>query len=376
MNLTSMRHTLALAGALGVLSLGACQHMAKQQDLGAERIVFLGDSITDGFTYPLLLRQALADAGRPAPVCINAGIAGDTAAGMRARLARDVLAHRPTLMTLMVGLNDVMRKVPPADYERDVAAILDEARAARLPVLLLTTTCLGPKHTAVEPQLAEYNTRVRRLAQRDGVRLVEINGPMTAARDRGEPVLEADQVHLTFAGYRVLTRVLLDALGAADLPVPTELRLAPLPGLVREWRLLARPKGTPPLTDAAVAALAPDETWARYALPEATAAPHWWEEQCRQLGYAVNLKAAAGEAPEYVGVATLTSDGERRVYLNTGAALQRVWLNDVELYRNAGWTGYHAGKERLAATLRPGANRLVILTGGQFFLSVTATNDW
>ena len=34
----------------------------------AQRIVFLGDSITDGFTYPLLVRQALAEAHRPVPV--------------------------------------------------------------------------------------------------------------------------------------------------------------------------------------------------------------------------------------------------------------------------------------------------------------------
>ena len=65
---------------------------------GPRRLVFVGDSITDGHTLPLLVRQALADAKKPVPVVINAGVAGDTAAGMRKRLERDVLSRKPTLV--------------------------------------------------------------------------------------------------------------------------------------------------------------------------------------------------------------------------------------------------------------------------------------
>src|SRR6266550_5310454 len=70
----------------------------------AERIVFLGDSITDGDTYPQLVRQALAEAGKNVPICINAGIGGDTAAGMLKRLDRDVFSRKPTLVTLSAGI--------------------------------------------------------------------------------------------------------------------------------------------------------------------------------------------------------------------------------------------------------------------------------
>ena len=37
------------------------------------RIVTLGDSITDGHTYPLLVAQALEEAGRSSPVFTGAG---------------------------------------------------------------------------------------------------------------------------------------------------------------------------------------------------------------------------------------------------------------------------------------------------------------
>ena len=99
------------------------------------RIVFLGDSITDGHTAPLLLRQALGDR---APVCINAGVAGDTAAGMKRRLERDVLPRRPTLVALSVGINDVLRGVSTSDYEADVSVISDRLKRDGIPLLILT----------------------------------------------------------------------------------------------------------------------------------------------------------------------------------------------------------------------------------------------
>lgn len=71
-----------------------------------QRIVFLGDSITDGNTYPTLIHQALAEAGYAPPLCICAGIGGDTLAGMKGRLEASALAYKPTLVTLSAGVND------------------------------------------------------------------------------------------------------------------------------------------------------------------------------------------------------------------------------------------------------------------------------
>ncbi len=67
------------------------------------RILCLGDSITEGHTYPLVTAASLQAAGKPVPTFINAGIGGDTAAGMRARLARDVFPRRPSLVLLSAG---------------------------------------------------------------------------------------------------------------------------------------------------------------------------------------------------------------------------------------------------------------------------------
>ena len=78
-----------------VCILGALQ-IGRAEEPHSQRIVCLGDSITDGNTYPLLIRQAIKASGKPVPLFLNAGIGGDTAAGMLSRLETDVIARRPT----------------------------------------------------------------------------------------------------------------------------------------------------------------------------------------------------------------------------------------------------------------------------------------
>jgi lysophospholipase L1-like esterase len=330
--------------ALGLLAFGQPE---------AERIVFLGDSITDGNTLPLLVRQAL---GSRAPACINAGVAGDTAAGMKKRLERDVLSRRPTLVALSVGINDVLRKVAPADYEADVLAISDRLKRDGIPLLLLTPTPLGPKHQEAEPRLAEYIEILRRLAARQAYAVAEVRSLMNG----GQGLLEPDQVHLTFEGYRVMARAVLDALGHKGIAVPAELNLAPMPGVVREWKIRALPDGE----------------MKTLTLPQSGKTAHWWFDQERARGFAVELDKALGPGKRFGASATMESKEPRDVYFNTGAELGSLSLNGKPLWKNEGWTGWHAGKERIAARLAAGTNTIEIEAGTSFFLSVTDENGW
>jgi lysophospholipase L1-like esterase len=349
-----------------------------QPRVQTERIVFLGDSITDGHTYPLLVRQALADAGRPVPVCINAAVAGDTAHGMRQRLERDVLPHRPTLVTLSAGINDVLQKVAPAAYEADVTAIAERLKAEKVALLMLTTTILGPKYAEADKRLDEFNAVLRRVAKRFGCRVAEVNQLQREARTEGREVLETDQVHPNWEGQRLIARSVLDALGHQDVQLPPSLRLAVLPGVIRDWRIQAVPKSTKPqwLDEQAVQALKPDANWKSYTLPEKERQKQWWFDQERQRGFALSLSKVAGPTQLYRGVAVLKSHGPRKVYFNTGAQLDSIWLNGKRLFKSTGWTGWHTGKERISAELQAGENVVVIETSGQFFLSVTENRDW
>ena len=319
-----------------------------------ERIVFLGDSITDGHTLPLLVRQATG------AVCINAGVAGDTAAGMRKRLERDVLPRRPGRVALSVGINDVLRGVSASEYETDVAAICDRLKRERIPLILLTPTILGPKHAEAEKRLSEYIAILRRIAAKEAFPVAEVHDRMREARTAGRELLESDQVHLTFEGYRVMARAVLDAMGRPGPAVPEALVLEPMPGILREWQVRALPDGEPkPLT-----------------LPQPRPAAHWWFDQERRRGFAIELEKLAGAAKRFRATAALESKEARDVFFNTGADLVSVTLNGALVWKSDGWTGWHAGKERLAARLAAGTNTIEIESGATFFLSVTDGNSW
>ncbi len=336
------------------------------------RIVLLGDSITDGGTYGLLIAQALREAGRPVPVLVNAGIGGDTAEGARARLARDVLAYAPALTTISLGINDTARDVPEAVYQADMTAIIAALQEAEIVPALFTLTPVGPTHVAWEESRQAKNAFLRATAARVGAILVEIDVPMQQAQANGIAVLEADDVHISLAGYRVMTRAILDALGVPEVPVPATFTPPVLPGLVTPWQMRALPAETPPLTDDTVGAVCPDAGWIAMPLPHPAPQESWWGEQERTRGIANDLAHAVGPAEAYLGYATVSAATDTTAYLQLGGHLTAVWLNGACVFRaDSTFTGWHPGKARLPVSLRAGENVLVIECGSAFAVQVT-----
>jgi lysophospholipase L1-like esterase len=68
---------------------------------GEARVVFMGDSITDSWDDP---KYGGFFPGKP---YINRGISGQTTPQMLLRLRADVLAHKPKVMVLLAGTNDI-----------------------------------------------------------------------------------------------------------------------------------------------------------------------------------------------------------------------------------------------------------------------------
>ena len=103
-------------------------------------IMAFGDSLTSGYglppadAFPVKLEAALRARGHAVRV-INAGVAGDTTAGGRARLAW-MLADKPDAVILELGANDGLRGLDPAETLANLRAIMEQLIAADLPVLL------------------------------------------------------------------------------------------------------------------------------------------------------------------------------------------------------------------------------------------------
>jgi lysophospholipase L1-like esterase len=73
-----------------------------------DTVVFLGDSITAARTYGKLVENytLLRFPDRKVRF-VNAGVGGDTAAGGLKRLERDVFPHKPTVVIVAYGVNDI-----------------------------------------------------------------------------------------------------------------------------------------------------------------------------------------------------------------------------------------------------------------------------
>ncbi len=107
---------------------------------GRPLIVILGDSLTAGLgldprdAYPTLLQQRVDAAGLNFRV-VNAGISGDTSAGGLSRVDL-ALDGDVRVMLVAMGGNDALRALPVADLKRNLAQIIERAKARHVRVVL------------------------------------------------------------------------------------------------------------------------------------------------------------------------------------------------------------------------------------------------
>ena len=119
------------------------------------RYVALGDSYTIGTSVPAADRwpnQLVARAPQLELVA-NLGVNGFTSADVIEVELPQVAALRPDVVTLLIGVNDVVEGVPEATYRRNVGLILDElVRQVGADRVLVVTT---PDYT-VTPAGADF----------------------------------------------------------------------------------------------------------------------------------------------------------------------------------------------------------------------------
>ncbi|HUW30062.1 MAG TPA: SGNH/GDSL hydrolase family protein [Planctomycetota bacterium] len=356
--------------------------MRKDGGFRSARIVFIGDSLTDGFTWPMFVRQALSEAGKDVPAFINDASGGDTAGERLACLDQAALKYEPTMAIILLGGgNDASKKRTPEQYAADLDEMITRLKANKTTVVMLSGSFPGPKHHLKAKGPNPYRVQLRTIAQKHAVQLIDTEDAMRRAWGLGIWLWEADQGHLNVDGCRVIARAVLDGLGYADVLLPEKLKIEPLPGLVREWKMKAVEKGAPPLDEKTVAGIRPDGSWKTLALPESEPQENWWMDQVRQEGYALSTDKLIGKADTYLGIAAIRrshvrADKDGQAFLNTGAHLKTVWLNGTRVFQSTGWTGFHAGKERIPIQLKAGDNTLVIETGGQFALNITEGLLW
>jgi lysophospholipase L1-like esterase len=194
-----------------------------------DRIVTLGDSITQAGGYQRVIEQVLSRFYPELKVeIVNAGISGHKAPDMMARLDRDVLSKRPNLVTISCGVNDVWHgftKNPPdgvdlETYSSLIREMVKKIRAStQAEVYLLTPTVikedlLSPENRKLEP----YCEAIREIARTEHTVLVDTNQifnlvlKATQAGGSGGFHPTTDGVHMKPSGNFLMGAAILRAL--------------------------------------------------------------------------------------------------------------------------------------------------------------------
>jgi len=224
---------IAVIAGLGWMagSANAQTANAPQGPQAGQKVAFLGDSITyfgmGPGGYVALTGQAMDKAGRKIDV-ISAGVPGNTSKDMLARLQHDVIDKKADWMTLSCGVNDVWhgpKGVPLDEYKTNITAIVDQATAAGIKVVILTSTMIEEDpDNAFNKKLADYNDFLRGLAKERHLPLADLNADMQAelATEKAEltgikgNILTADGVHMNGVGNEMMAAGVLKAFGMDD----------------------------------------------------------------------------------------------------------------------------------------------------------------
>lgn len=194
------------------------------------RVVFFGDSITEAGVQPggyiVKMREMLATDGKGDDYdLIGAGISGNKVYDLYLRLEKDVLAQKPDIVVIYVGVNDVWHKrmmgtgTDADKFGRFYEALISKMREAGIRLVLCTPACIGEKTDCTNPQdgeIYQYAQIIRDLAETYKCTLCDLRTAFSdynsahnpENRDKG--ILTTDGVHLNDAGNKLVAELLLE----------------------------------------------------------------------------------------------------------------------------------------------------------------------
>jgi lysophospholipase L1-like esterase len=222
-----------------------------------DTVVFYGDSITEQRLYTTFVETFVVTRYPQLNVrFVNSGWGRETVAGgdggpVDLRLTRDVISHKATVMTVMLGMNDggggggVYN--PSSDeqrftrYKAGMEHIVQVVKEA-LPNLRVNLLEPSPFDDVTQaPQapdgynavLVRYGQFLRELAQRNRISVVDLNAPMVemlkkanATDPGGAKGLIPGRVHPSAGGHLVMAEALLKAWGASPTVSAVEIDAA------------------------------------------------------------------------------------------------------------------------------------------------------
>jgi lysophospholipase L1-like esterase len=179
------------------------------------RVVFLGNSITEGWTqyFPTMF------AGKP---YINRGIGGQTTPQMLIRFRRDVIALQPKVVVILAGINDIAGNTGPSTLEMiedNLASMTELAQSNGIRVVLSSVLPAAdfPWRPGMDPapKVIALNKWIRDYAAKRGAVYLDYHSAMSDDKGGMRSGLASDGVHPTEVGYRLMAPLAEEAIAKA-----------------------------------------------------------------------------------------------------------------------------------------------------------------
>lgn len=209
-----------------------------------DRWCAVGDSITHSGSYHKFINLYYATRFPENRIhYYNCGISGDTAAGVLRRINWDVLDKKPTVVSIMLGMNDVgifdygSDKNTPEDekirseniwkYKENMRLLAEKFKAAGVRMIFITpsiydqtSTMNAPLYYGGNDGLGECSKYVQELAREFDADIVDFHWPMillNAEQQKTNPqytLVGADRVHPGDTGHFVMAYLFLKDQGS------------------------------------------------------------------------------------------------------------------------------------------------------------------
>lgn len=173
----------------------------------AKRVVFMGDSITDGWK----LEQSFP--GRP---YVNRGISGQTTAQMLVRMYPDVIRLKPAAVIILAGTNDIARNTGPVTLQMitdNFQAMADLAKAHGIKVVLCSVMPVSDytarKQTERRPpaDILKLNAWLKEYAEKNGLGFADYYAATVDEKGFLKEGFSGDGLHPNAKGYELMAPV-------------------------------------------------------------------------------------------------------------------------------------------------------------------------
>ncbi len=184
---------------------------------GESRVVFMGDSITDGWG-----RWAGTGPFFPGKPFVNRGISGQTTPQMLIRFQQDVVHLHPAAVVILAGTNDIAGNTGPSTpemIEDNLSSMAEIAKANGIRVILASITPVYkyPWKPDLEPvaEIRAINQWIRDYCANKGAVYLDYYDSMVDNKGGMLPGYSRDGVHPLAKGYAVMTTLTTAAIAQA-----------------------------------------------------------------------------------------------------------------------------------------------------------------